>query len=119
MADHHRLPLLKRIDGAPPEAQPRRVAVSGATERGSVRSLDDARERRDLMQIGDLAKETRKTVRAIHLYEELGLLAPAARSKGRFRLYSHEALMRIRWIVGSSRVDLQACKLEYSIVSPK
>ena len=24
-----------------------------------------------------------------------------------------------RWAVGSSRVDLQACKLEYSIVSPK
>ena len=24
-----------------------------------------------------------------------------------------------RWLVGSSRVDLQACKLEYSIVSPK
>ena len=23
------------------------------------------------------------------------------------------------WLVGSSRVDLQACKLEYSIVSPK
>ena len=23
------------------------------------------------------------------------------------------------WGVGSSRVDLQACKLEYSIVSPK
>ena len=25
----------------------------------------------------------------------------------------------IGWHVGSSRVDLQACKLEYSIVSPK
>ena len=26
---------------------------------------------------------------------------------------------RVRSVVGSSRVDLQACKLEYSIVSPK
>ena len=50
------------------------------------------------MQIGDLARETGKTVRAIHLYEELGLLTPAARSKGRFRLYGREALVRIRWI---------------------
>ena len=25
----------------------------------------------------------------------------------------------LRLVVGSSRVDLQACKLEYSIVSPK
>ena len=27
--------------------------------------------------------------------------------------------VRLAGIVGSSRVDLQACKLEYSIVSPK
>ncbi len=64
------------------------------------------------MQIGDLARETRKTVRAIHLYEELGLLSPAARSKGRFRLYSRDALLRIRWIgklqeMGFSLGDIQ------------
>ena len=47
------------------------------------------------MQIGDLAREAGKTVRAIHLYEELGLLAPAARSKGGYRLYAQEALTRI------------------------
>ena len=28
-------------------------------------------------------------------------------------------MAKLRWEVGSSRVDLQACKLEYSIVSPK
>jgi DNA-binding transcriptional MerR regulator len=64
------------------------------------------------MQIGDLAKETGKTVRAIHLYEELGLLSPAARSKGRFRLYEPDALIRIRWIgklqdMGFSLGDIQ------------
>ncbi|HEY1695339.1 MAG TPA: MerR family transcriptional regulator [Polyangiaceae bacterium] len=66
----------------------------------------------DLMQIGDLAREAGKTVRAIHLYEELGLLTPAARSKGRFRLYGSEALTRIRWIgklqeLGFSLGDIQ------------
>jgi MerR family transcriptional regulator, copper efflux regulator len=80
MSDRHRLPLLRESEGA------------------VLRSLDEARARRDLMQIGDLARETGKTVRAIHLYEELGLLTPAARSKGRFRLYGPEALVRIRWI---------------------
>jgi MerR family transcriptional regulator, copper efflux regulator len=50
------------------------------------------------MQVGDLARETGKTVRAIHLYEQLGLLHPSARSKGRYRLYGAEALVRIRWI---------------------
>jgi DNA-binding transcriptional MerR regulator len=125
MADHHRLPLLKRIDGPPPEAQVRGIATDGTAERSpdraSVRSLDDARQRRDLMQIGDLARETQKTVRAIHLYEELGLLAPAARSKGRFRLYSREALMRIRWIgklqeMGFSLGDIQTIVREWERV---
>jgi len=51
-------------------------------------------------------------VRAIHLYEQLGLLTPAARSKGRFRLYGREALLRIRWIgklqeMGFSLGDIQ------------
>ena len=32
---------------------------------------------------------------------------------------SHIALSTLMALVGSSRVDLQACKLEYSIVSPK
>jgi DNA-binding transcriptional MerR regulator len=66
----------------------------------------------DLMQIGDLAREAGKTVRALHLYEELGLLSPAARSKGRFRLYGPDALTRIRWIgklqeLGFSLADIQ------------
>lgn len=49
-------------------------------------------------QVGDLAKATGKTVRAIHHYEEIGLLQPNARSKGRYRLYDGAALTRIRWI---------------------
>jgi MerR family copper efflux transcriptional regulator len=51
-----------------------------------------------LLKIGELAKRTGKTVRAIHLYEELGLLSPAVRSKGGFRLYSGRAATRIEWI---------------------
>ncbi len=66
----------------------------------------------DLLQVGDLARETGKTVRAVHLYEELGLLRPLGRSKGGFRLYSREALLRIRWIqklqnMGFSLSDIQ------------
>jgi DNA-binding transcriptional MerR regulator len=66
----------------------------------------------ELLQVGDLARESGKTVRAIHLYEELALLKPAARSKGRYRLYTREALVRIRWIgklqeMGFSLTDIQ------------
>lgn len=53
---------------------------------------------RHLLRIGDLARQTGKTVRAIHLYEELDLLRPVTRSSGGFRLYDPAALQRVRWI---------------------
>lgn len=49
------------------------------------------------MKIGQLARKTGKTVRALHLYEELGLLAPE-RSDGGFRLYGSDELARVYWI---------------------
>jgi DNA-binding transcriptional MerR regulator len=86
----------------------------------TVSSLD-ASSRQDLVQIGDLARETGKTVRAIHLYEELGLLVPAARSKGGFRLYARDALLRIRWIgklqeMGFSLGDIQTIVREWELM---
>lgn len=66
----------------------------------------------ELMQVGDLARESGKTVRALHLYEQLELVKPVARSKGRYRLYGPEALVRIRWIgklqdLGFSLTDIK------------
>lgn len=55
-------------------------------------------ERIHLLRVGDLARLTGKTVRAIHLYEEMGLLQPATRSSGGFRLYEPAAVERMRWI---------------------
>ena len=49
------------------------------------------------MKIGELARKTGKTVRALHLYEEMGLLNPA-RSEGGFRLYGPDELARVYWI---------------------
>lgn len=51
-----------------------------------------------LLKIGDLARRSGKSVRALHLYEELELLNPTTRSHGGFRLYEESAVMRIRWI---------------------
>jgi DNA-binding transcriptional MerR regulator len=51
-----------------------------------------------LLRVGALARRTGKTVRAIHLYEELGLLRPETRSSGGFRLYHESAVERVRWI---------------------
>ena len=70
-------------------------------------------EQLSLLKIGELAKRTGKTVRAVHLYEELGLLAPAVRSKGGFRLYHGRAVTRIEWIsklqdLGFSLTEIKA-----------
>lgn len=55
-------------------------------------------ERAGLLRVGDIARATGKSVRAIHLYEELGLLKPATRSSGGFRLFDASAVDRVRWI---------------------
>lgn len=51
-----------------------------------------------LLRIGELAKMTEKTARALHLYEEMNLLCPVSRSKGGFRMYDVENVARIRYI---------------------
>ncbi|HXJ19757.1 MAG TPA: MerR family transcriptional regulator [Polyangia bacterium] len=79
-----------------------------------------------LLKVGELAKRTGKTVRAVHLYEELGLLAPAVRSKGNFRLYSGKAVKRIDWIqklqdLGFSLTEIKAFLRDWeeSAAAPK
>jgi MerR family copper efflux transcriptional regulator len=67
------------------------------------------------LRVGELAKRTGKTVRALHLYEELGLLQPVHRSKGGFRLYAPSAIQRVEWIqklqdAGFSLQQLQALR---------
>src|ERR1700749_3478927 len=59
--------------------------------------MDDSNKM--LMRVGELARAVGKTVRAMHLYEELGLLEPRTRSEGGFRMYGPEAVDRIHWIV--------------------
>jgi MerR family copper efflux transcriptional regulator len=49
------------------------------------------------MKIGELARKTGKTVRALRHYEELVLLG-SARSEGGFRLYGADELARVYWI---------------------
>ena len=65
---------------------------------GMTSDLGHSIQRGNLLRVGDIAKATGKTVRAIHLYEELGLLAPVTRSSGGFRLYDPAAIERVRWI---------------------
>jgi DNA-binding transcriptional MerR regulator len=51
-----------------------------------------------LLRIQEVAAETGLTTRAIRYYEEIGLLEPAARSDGAYRLYDDSDLERLRFI---------------------
>ncbi len=51
-----------------------------------------------LLRIQEVAAETGLTTRAIRYYEEMGLLEPAARSGGAYRLYDASDLERLRTI---------------------
>lgn len=50
------------------------------------------------LKIGDLARATGKSQRALRLYEELGLLHPGTRTQGGFRVYGPESVERVTWI---------------------
>lgn len=99
------LPLHKQFHpaGDHPEAEVRAPVASEGAERPRS-SLT--------LRVGDLAKRTGKTVRALHLYEELGLLVPAERSNGGYRLYTRASELRVRWIdklqqMGFSLTDIK------------
>jgi MerR family transcriptional regulator, repressor of the yfmOP operon len=51
-----------------------------------------------LLKIQEVAADTGLTTRAIRYYEEIGLLEPAARSEGAYRLYDASDLERLRFI---------------------
>ena len=53
---------------------------------------------RRLLRINEVAAETGLTARTIRYYEEIGLLEPAARSDGDYRLYDESDLERLLFI---------------------
>jgi MerR family transcriptional regulator, repressor of the yfmOP operon len=61
-----------------------------------ARASDDPR----LLRIQEVAAEVGLTPRSIRYYEEVGLLEPAARSEGAYRLYDESDVARLRFIRG-------------------
>jgi len=64
------------------------------------------------MKIGELAKRTSKTIRALHHYEALSLLEPARRTKGGFRMYDDSNLERIEYIDRLQRIGLSLAQIK-------
>ena len=53
-----------------------------------------------LLRIQEVADEVGLTARSIRYYEEVGLLEPAARSEGDYRLYDADDVARLQFIKG-------------------
>jgi DNA-binding transcriptional MerR regulator len=62
----------------------------------SARPAETAR----LLRIQEVSDEVGLTARSVRYYEELGLLKPAARSEGDYRLYDETDVERLRFIKG-------------------
>ncbi len=58
--------------------------------------MDNGNERHGThIRIGELAKRAGTTMRTIRYYEQRGLITPAARTKGGFRLYAEQNVQRL------------------------
>jgi len=62
--------------------------------------------RPDAMKVGELAKQTGVSVRALRYYEEIGLLAPPARSEAGYRLYTAADVARLQQIMSLRQLGL-------------
>lgn len=61
---------------------------------------------KDTYQIGELAARSGLTPDALRYYERLGLLPPAKRTGGGFRVYTSETLDRLRFIKQAQTLGL-------------
>ena len=82
-----------------PSVDRHHLTISGQPAEAECQAVpDEASAASERLRVGDLAKRTGVTVRAIHHYEALGLIEPVARSKGHYRLFAADTPVRIRWI---------------------
>lgn len=58
------------------------------------------------LKVGELARRTGLTVRALHHYDSIGLLCPSGRSESGYRLYSRDDLARLHGIQTLRRMGL-------------
>ncbi len=78
--------------------------------------------RPDAMKVGALAKQTGISVRTLHYYDEIGVLAPSAHSDAGYRLYTAADVVRLQQIMslrqlGFSLEQIRDC-LDRGDVSP-
>lgn len=71
-----------------------------------------------LVRVGDLAAAAGLTVRALHHYEQIGLLRPSARTAAGHRMYGPEAIERLYRIIRLRRVGLSLDQIGRALDDP-
>jgi len=70
-----------------------------ARERPYARGRNDRREEPSGRTVGEVAALARVTVRALHHYDEIGLVSPSGRSEAGYRLYDDSDLARLQQVL--------------------
>jgi MerR family transcriptional regulator, thiopeptide resistance regulator len=71
-----------------------------------------------LWKVGELAKQTGLTVRALHHYDEIGLLAPSRRSAAGYRLYDGDDIARLLQILSLRQLGFSLDEIRDSLATP-
>jgi DNA-binding transcriptional MerR regulator len=71
-----------------------------------------------LLKIGELAKRTGLTVRALHHYDAIGLLSPSARSDAGYRLYNEADIARLHRILALRRFGMALAEIGTTLTGP-
>ena len=67
----------------------------------------------------DVARIAGVSVRALHHYDEIGLLVPRARSQGGYRLYDSDDLLRLQQILIGRELGLSLEEIRHSLDDPR
>lgn len=85
---------------------PDRIGAGELTPAGQqTEGLREAMGSQGYMQIGEVAERVGLSLRTIRYYEEVGLVVPATRSQGGFRLYADTDVDRLRVVKRMKPLD--------------
>lgn len=69
-------------------------------------------------QVNELARLSGVSVRALHHYDEIGLLAPSARTRAGYRLYDDDDLLRLQQILIARELGMPLEQIKRSLDDP-
>jgi DNA-binding transcriptional MerR regulator len=70
------------------------------------------------LKIGELAKRSGLTVRALHHYDSIGLVCPSARSEAGYRLYSRDDIGRLHQVQALRRFGVSLADIGTFLANP-